>query len=128
MIASLGARRWGKMAAMEDAMRALARSAQGTSRALAGLRTTLIIHDELFRANRFKVPAYELAERRDRSHFERGGRYRKPPAGKLAVTKEPGMVQMRDRRGELVWRKLGNGMAHATEQARMREQPLWGAF
>lgn len=125
MMVSLGAHRWGKTHAMQQALRQMAHAAQGASRALAGLRSVFIVHDDIYNA---KIPAYELAERRDRSHFERGGRYRKPPAGKLAVAKEPGMVQMRDRRGELVWRKLGAGMAHATEQARMREHPSWGAF
>lgn len=125
MMVSLGSHRWGKTHAMQQALRQLGQAAQGASRALAGLRGMVIIHDEL---RHHKIPAFELAEKRDRSHFERGGRYRKPPAGKLAVAKEPGMVQMRDRRGELVWRKLGAGMAHATDQARMREHPSWGAF
>ena len=128
MMVSLGSHRWGKTHAMQQALRAFGQASHRAAAALSGLRGTIIIHDELFRAERFKVPAYELAEKRDRSHFERGGRYSKPPTGKLAVAKEPGMVQMRDRRGELVWRKLGAGMAHATDQARMREHPSWGAF
>ena len=125
MMASLAARRWGKTHAMQQALRQLGQAAQGASRALAGLRAVLVVHDDLCRA---KMPAFELIEPRDRSHFERGGRYRKPPETKLAVAKEPGMVQMRDRRGELVWRKLGAGMVASTDATRMREQPLWGAF
>jgi hypothetical protein len=107
-IAIVGARQQGKsFMLLNHALRAAAEQAGHAARAA---RKMIVIHDEWFNAHPFIDRA---APPRDRSHFERGGRYRKPPEGKRELAPEPGMVQVRNRRGELEWKKLGAGMRSA---------------
>lgn len=113
-IAIMGARRQGKSVVM-DAMRqmthALRQVGEEVERSTRAIRDMVIVHDEWFNANPFYL---EPLPPRDRSQFERGGRYRKPPETKLAKPPRPGMVQVRDRKGNLVWKQLGKGMREAT--------------
>lgn len=118
---------------LEQAARRTGQSLAFLTRQLNGMRPTLIVLDEFsgpLRAEEFRhlVLAKIADTERDRANYHRGGRYRKPPAAKSAKPPEPGMVQVRNRRGQLEWKKLGKGAIAGTEAARMRESPLWGQF
>lgn len=98
-MAAMSARRQGKSIVLEQ-MRKLHAAELRPQR-----QQYIVSHDEFCRPRLLDLNIIE----RDRTHFERGGRYRKPPQGKLAVAPKPGMVQVRDRSGELVWRQIGAG-------------------
>lgn len=131
MIAQMAGRRWGKMSAMMQGVPSLQQYAR-LGRSLNGLKTAFIIHDEYDGRLRSVLQPFNAdlsqTDEDHRNQWFRDGRYRRPPIQKRVVAAEPGMVQVRNRRGDLEWRKLGNGMVKATEAARMRDNPLWGAF
>lgn len=109
-LAMMSSMRAGKTMVLEHAMREAARSAGQAAEAMRKFKPVLIAHDEFWR---FTATGMEPLPPRDRSLFEREGRYRKPPVTVNAKPPEPGMVQVRNRAGELVWKKLGKGMKAA---------------
>lgn len=113
-------RSMGKTLMMQQALRDLGRTIDSFAYVARRGTPTLIIMDELscsWRPN--------LVESHDhRDEWYRGGRYRRPPVASKERPPEAGMVQVRDRTGKLVWKKIGQGR----ERLELQENPLFGAF
>jgi hypothetical protein len=85
------------------------------SRGVVILKSRPLVSDELIRLR------FPLLPVRERSHFHRGGRYRKPPEAKKSVATEPGVALMRDRRGRLVPKRVAI-------ETTIDKTPAWGMF
>jgi hypothetical protein len=121
IIAGMSARRHGKTIIIDS----LTQMAQGMRRMQSAAQNTTYaytIFDEAWRLD--TKPLLDDEREVQRAAWHRDGRYRKPPVASKEKPPASGMVQVRDRAGKLVWKKMGGGM----ERVRLQDNPLFGAF